>query len=456
MNNIKLYILWIIIGTVFAACSDDDDDTVRYPEIPNSEVSPITRNNRVIYEVNIRNYSSEGNFTGLKNDLPRLKDLGIDILWLMPIHTIGDENREGTKGSPYAVKDYLAINPDYGTASDLKALVTAAHAAGMEIWIDWVANHTAWDHVWVKDHLDYYAEKDGVRPYSPEGWNDVVQLDFSNSAMRTAMIEAMKYWVKEFDIDGYRCDAATFVPLSFWREARTQVDAIKNIYWLCEGDDAEYMQVFDCDYAWAFNTALNEFGSDNNTDKLIAECNKLFSNTAYAQKTRMVYLTNHDLNSHDGTEFKRYGNNVLPLTVLYFTLYDMPLIYNGQEVGMNKEMSLFNIDLVQWDPTNAIYYNLFKKLTQLKRTQPALESGAGRAPIERYQTTEDKVFAYTKKKGNSEILVVLNLSNNPVRFKFTGSAPAGIYYDYLNGGTREFSTQDNITLLNNGYSVYVK
>jgi len=456
MNIIKIYILGLIMGLTFVACSDDDDNTASYPEIPNSEVTPVTTNNRVIYEVNVRNYSAEGNFAGLQKDLPHLKDLGADILWLMPIHPIGEENREGTKGSPYAVKDYMAINPDFGTAADLKALIAAAHAANMEIWLDWVANHTAWDHVWVKDHLDYYAEKDGKRPYSPEGWNDVVQLDFNNPAMCTAMIEAMKYWVREFDIDGYRCDAATFVPLSFWRDARTQVDAVKKIYWLCEGDDATYMQVFDCDYAWAFNTAMNNFGADNDVNKLIEAYNKLYSNSAYAQKSRMIYLTNHDLNSHEGTEFKRYGNNVLPLTVMYFTLYDMPLIYNGQEIGMNKEMSLFNVDPVQWNPTNSIYLNLFKKLTQLKRTQPALESGPNRVAIERFETTDDKIFAYTKKKGASEVLVILNLSNNPVRFKFTGSVPSGTFYDYLNGGTKEFHNQESVTMLNNGYSVYVK
>ena len=453
MNIIKLFALALISFLTFSSCSDDDDN---WTEIPNSEVKPITANNRVIYEVNVRNYSSEGNFKGLEKDLPHLKDLGVDILWLMPIHPIGVENREGSLGSPYSVKDYKAVNPDYGTTADFKALIEAAHALNMEIWIDWVANHTSRDHAWIKEHLDYYAEKDGQRPYSPENWYDVVQLDYNNANMRAAMIDAMKYWVSEFGIDGYRCDAATFVPLSFWKEARAQVDVVKKITWLCEGDNADYMEAFDYDYAWGFNTAMNNFGSSNNVTELVNECEKLFNNTAYRNKGRMVYLTNHDLNAYDGTEFTRYGSSVLPLTVLSFTIYDMPLIYNGQEIGMNKAMSLFDPSPVEWDPSNKIYVNLFQKLTQLKRTQPALEDGTNRGSLKIYPTNNEKVFVYSRTKGDNEVLVIFNLGKVAVRFKFTEEVPVGQYRDYLNNTYTEFSAEEGITLLENGYAVFVK
>ena len=455
MNKIaRLFIVGLILIFSFNSCGDDDNDPVTPPDNGGeTETLPISKNNKVIYEVNIRNYSSQGNFSGLEKDLPRLKELGIDILWLMPIHPIGEENRIGTKGSPYSVKNYRTINPDYGNSANLKSLVSAAHAADMEIWLDWVANHTAWDHVWVTEHIDYYASKEGQRPYSPNGWNDVIQLDFSNQNMRNAMIEAMKYWVQEFDIDGFRCDYATGVPVDFWRSAKTEINKIKEITWLCEGDNSSYMNVFDFDYAWAFNTALNEFGKNNNVTQLRSACNTLFS----SQYPRMVYLTNHDLSAYDGTEFTRYGSNVLTLAVLSFTIYDMPLIYNGQEIGMDKTMGLFDVNPVQWLPVNNTISNVYKKLIRLKRSQPALESGSNRGTLNFYQTDNEQVMVYSRKRDNNEVLVMLNFSKSPVSFQFTSSVPIGEFTDYLgSSGKQSFSTQTTINLSTNGYSVYVK
>lgn len=453
MNTIKLFTLGLILIFALGSCNNDDET---WETIPNNEIKPISNGNKVIYEVNLRNYSSMGNFKGLQNDLSRLKDLGVDILWLMPIHTIGDKNHGGTLGSPYSVRDYKSINADFGTAEDFKALIAAAHAADMEIWIDWVANHTAWDHEWVSSHLDYYAERNGERPYSPENWTDVVQLDYNNADMRLAMIDAMEYWVREFNIDGYRCDAATYVPLSFWREARTKVDKIKKITWLCEGDNADYMSVFDCDYAWGFNNDLNAFGKGSDISTLTKDCEKLFNNAGYKNKSRMVYLTNHDLNAYEGTEFERYGTNVLPLSVLYFTIYDMPLIYNGQEIGMDKAMGLFDLNSVQWTPSNKIYLNLFKRLTQLKRTQPALEDGTNRGQLKIYPTNTDGVFVYSRTRGDNEVLVMLNFGNAAVKFRFNGEVPSGKFQDYLKGGEQSFSQHDGIILMEKGYAVYTR
>jgi len=456
MKIFQYFLFGLALFVAAQACNKSPDNP--NPD-PNPDIKPVSENNKVIYEVNIRNYSTAGNFNGLKNDLPRLKSLGVDILWLMPVHPIGVQNRIGTKGSPYSVKDYKAINPDYGTAEDLKALVTAAHEAGMEIWLDWVANHTAWDHAWVTNHIDYYATNGhGQRPYSPMNWTDVVQLDFNNSNMRAAMIDAMKYWVSEFDIDGYRCDAATlFIPLSFWTEARAAVNAVKPVKWLCEGDNAAYMPAFDFDYAWAFNTALNDFGINKNVNQLKTACNTLFNNAAYANKGRMVYLTNHDLNAYEGTEFTRYGNFLLPLTVLYFTIYDMPLIYNGQEVGMNKTMGLFDVARVEWMPLNPVINNLLKQLTALKRTQKALESGKNRGSLFTYTTTDEtNVYAYSRKRDANEVLVLLNFSNAPAKIKFTGTLPSGIYTDYLKSGKIQFTAQTEVSLTAHGYAVYVK
>ncbi len=437
----------------FGSCNNDDTEVT--PEIPNSQITPVSTHNKVIYEVNVRNYSTQG-FNGVKNDLQRLKDLGVDIIWLMPIHPIGLEKREGSLGSPYSIKDYKAVNPEFGTEQDFKNLIDAAHSLKMEIWMDWVANHTAWDHPWISQHLDYYSSLNGQQPYSPNGWNDVAQLNYNSQNLRAAMIDAMKYWVTNFNIDGYRCDAATFIPKDFWQQARTQVDAVKKISWLCECDNPDYMSVFDYDYAWGFNTALNNFGSGTDTSSLVAACKTLFNNSSYANKGRMVYLTNHDLNAHDGTEFTRYGTNVLPLTVLSFTIYDLPLIYNGQEIGMNKAMSLFEPSPVQWDPTNKIYLNLFQKLTKLKRTQPALEDGANRGTLKVIPTNRENVIVYSRKKGDNEVLVMLNFNNVAVNFKWNGDVPSGNFKDILTNEQKTFSAANGNVLMEKGYAVFVK
>lgn len=453
MNIFRILSIALMAAVLLGSCKKDDK---YWADIPNKEVSPISAHNKVIYEVNLYHYSAQANINGLKNDLGRLKDLGVDIVWLMPVHPIGIENRSGTVGSPYSVRDYKEINPDYGTKDDFRSLVNAAHNMGMEIWMDWVANHTAWDNQWVANHLDYYDERDGVRPYSPNGWPDVVQLDYGNPSMRAAMIDALKYWVQEFDIDGYRCDAAALVPLSFWKEARQQVDVIKKITWMAEADEPTYMEAFDYDYAWSFSNALNNFGKNNEVTGLVTACKELFNEEVYKNKGRMVFLTNHDMNAFEGTEFFRLGNNVLPLTALTFTIFDMPLIYNGQETGVDKVLNFSAEDLIPWEKTNKIYLNLFKKLTQLKRTQPALESGPNRGALKIYNTNQPEVFCYSRKKGDNEVLVILNLGKLPVRLQFNGELPTGKFRDYLNNTYHEFSENDAIYMQKNGYAIYVK
>lgn len=453
MNQIKIAVFLFLSLLSFKNCERDSKDMEI--AVPNENITPVSNGNRVIYEVNVRNYSDKG-FKGVTGDLDRLKSLGVDILWLMPIHPIGEENRNGSLGSPYAIKDYKDVNPEFGTKDDLKELIAAAHARGMEVWLDWVANHTAWDHPWVKSNIDYYSELNGERPYSPEGWNDVIELNFENPNLRIAMIDAMKYWVREFDIDGYRCDAVVFVPLSFWKEARAEVDKVKKITWLAEGDDPAYMSVFDYDYTWGFSGDLNSFGTGSNISGLVEASKKLFNNPAYKEKARMVYLTNHDLNSHGGTEFARYGANVLPLTVFYFTIYDMPLIYNGQEVGMNKELSLFDYDPVLWQPANKIYENLFKDLTRLKRTHVALEDGKNRGALEFIEVDKPNVMVYRRIRGDKEVLVVLNFNTVATKFYWNDVVPSGEYKNYLSGEKVNFSKDSGITLMEKGYQIFVK
>lgn len=441
------------VFVIFGSCRDNEPSNTN---ALNNEISPITSKNKVIYEVNLYNYSSEGNFKGLEKDLPRLKELGVDIVWLMPIHPRGEKNRSGTLGSPYSVRDYKAINSDFGSAEDFKSLVKSAHAKKIEIWLDWVANHTAWDNVWITDHLDFYAEKNGQRPYSPDGWPDVIQLDYNNIEMCDSMISAMKFWVSTFDIDGFRCDAADRIPVNFWSKAKNEINKVKQITWLSEGYDPLHMSVFDYDYAWDFSTALQNFGQNNDVEALKIAAKKLFNNETYENKSRMVYLTNHDLDAYNGSVFDRYGKNVLPLTVLYFTIYDMPLILDGQEIGMKTSLSFSELTPINWNNMNKVYLNLFETLTRLKRTQYPLEDGTNRGALKIYETDKNKIFAYSRLRGDKEVLVLLNLGNVPVRFYFTKDIPSGKFRNYLNGAYEKFSEKEGIDLHENGYEIFVK
>ncbi len=459
MTIYKKLVLFLGLFLCLPACGKDfPADKPEKSNLPesNTQVKAISPHNRVLYEINVRNYSAEGNFKGVENDLPRLKELGVDILWLMPIHPIGEVNRNGTLGSPYAVKDYKAVNPDFGTLDDLRSLVSAAHQADMEIWIDWVANHTAWDHPWATDHPDYYAEKEGKRPYSPENWLDVIQLDFDNEAMCEEMIDAMKYWVEEADIDGFRCDAVTYVPVSFWEKAIPEINRVRKLTWLAESDDAAYMEVFDLDYAWKFSHQLNRFGKNGDVSSLIQACEDLYTDSNYTKKSRIVFLTNHDFNAYDGSANDRYGRWLQPLTVLAFTIYDMPLIYNGQEVGMGQRMELFNTSKVQWSPVNAPVHALIRNLTRLKRTQPALEGGANRGKLIRQPVDNDQVYAYTRKKGNHEVVVFLNFSDQAATIRLSDSTVAGSYTDFLTNEKKELTPASSLTLEPNGYAIFVK
>jgi glycosidase len=245
--------------------------------------------------------------------------------------------------------------------------------------------------------------------------------------------------------------------VDFWQKAKSEIEPIKKITWMAEGDNASYMSVFDCDYAWAFNTSLADFGKNKDLTKLKAACNTLFNNANYKDKSRMVYLTNHDLNAYDGTVFVRFGNSVLPLTVLYFTIYDMPLIYNGQEIGASKAMGLFDVNPVPWTPVNSTIQNLFQKLTRLKRSQPALENGKNRGSLHSYHTTSDRIFVFSRKRENNEVLIMLNFANSPVNFKFNSTAPAGSFSNYLTVSEKqEFNTSNTIHLAANGYAIYIK
>lgn len=447
MNLIpKLKWLLPAAALLFSSFNAGAADDVRVPE------------NRVIYEVFVRNFSPEGNFAGVERQIPRLKELGVDVIWLMPIYKLGDIGKWGTYSSPYAVKNYKAIDPDNGTEAQLRSLVNTIHANGMEIWFDWVGNHTSKDNVWVTSHPEYY----GNSFTSPNGWSDVYQLDINNSAMHDAMIDAMQYWVTEFDIDGYRCDYASGPSEEFWRKATSRV--LKNgqrIAWLAEDDSKPALVskgYFDYNYAWYFHDRLRDFARGANLNTLRNECRNLHTEAAYNGRSRMVYLSNHDVvQDEGGTEDKLFGKYLRPLTVLEFTIYGMPLLYNGQEIQYKSGKVLLSEKTpIDWSNPDTEMTNLIKTLCYVKHTQPALRTGAQHGSLTNLVTSNDNnIYAYKRTLGDNNVVVMLNFSDSQQSFTIANGLPSGVYADAFSGRAVDFDNPGTFTLPGRGYAVYV-
>lgn len=371
--------------------------------------SPEWLESAVIYEANLRQGTPMRNLRGLQLELPRLKDLGIDVVWLMPIHPISEKERKGTLGSYYAVRDYKGVNPEFGTLDDLKEFVRTAHNLGMKVILDEVCNHTGADHNWVTEHPEYYARNEKGEMFGPYDWTDVYKLDYSNPGTRAAMLEALKFWVSEADIDGYRCDVAGEVPTDFWEEARTHLQDIKPVLMLAESDKPELLlKAFDIDYAWpmkdvfnaiALTQGVNSWGAahkEKRPETHASDIRKLIEKQGRqypAGAIHMNMITNHDLNSWEGTEFDRFGPATGAFAVLSHTLPGAPMMYTGQEVGFNHAFEFFERDSIM--PTNVPneFTAFYESLNALKHKNPALNA---HAPIKFIETGNPDVIAFTR------------------------------------------------------------
>jgi len=291
-----------------------------------------------IYEVNIRQYTKEGTFAAFAKHLPRLKEMGVEMIWLMPITPISQKVRQGKLGSYYACSSYTSINPEFGSLKDFKNLVNESHQLGFKIIIDWVANHTGWDHHWTFEHPDWYRKDAGGGFTEINGWHDVIDLDFSKEPMRIALTKAMKYWVKECNIDGFRCDMAHLVPLDFWINARKECDAIKPLFWLAECDEPNYHAAFDSSYAWNWMHITEKIGKQEASLHDVRNC--LHNYSQYPnQAIKLFFTSNHDENSWNGTEIEKYGKFVKAWSVFTATWKGMPLIYSGQEIPNDRRLA---------------------------------------------------------------------------------------------------------------------
>jgi alpha-amylase len=409
-----------------------------------------------IYEVNVRQYTPEGTFNAFAKHLPRLRDMGVQTFWFMPITPISLLNRKGTLGSYYACSDYVSINPEFGTLADFKKLVNKAHKLGFRVMIDWVANHTGWDHVWTKSNPDFFSkdEKGNFRPPFPD-WEDVIHLNYENKGLRKAMIEAMKFWVKECDIDGFRCDMAHLVPLDFWKDARTELDTIKKLFWFAETEEVSYHEVFDATYAWELLHTLEKYWKHetdiNGIDSVLFKYSSFFPTTAL----RVFFTSNHDENSHSGTEYERIGDAAVPFAVFCATWNSVPLIYSGQEIPMkDKRLDFFNKDIIPWSNEYNLS-NFYKTLLNLRQTNPALRAGDKNIKTYRLETSDNaRVFAYLKKNDQREVLVILNLSADDVKGEIIGEVVSGEYKNIFNGVVADLSSQKFFEMRKWGYLVY--
>ncbi len=450
---------------------------------------PDWSKNSVIYEVNIRQYSEEGTFNAFAKHLPRLQKLGVDILWLMPVYPIGQLNmkakqtvlvdeiqdpdeREKYLGSYYSIKDFLTVNPEFGTMNDFRLLVNKIHELGMHVILDITANHTAWDHPWVKAHPEYYTRIDTTNlPWNPEwmqehpeyfnrikklrmtypieegetDWWDTAELNYENSELREKMKQIFKYWVSETGVDGYRCDVAGRVPCDFWNDVRIALDSIKPVFMLAEDEDSTCLMktAFDMDYAWEFHHILNDVAKG---DKTVEDLKNYFSkqdSTYDPDIYRMNFITNHDENCWNGSEFERMGDALEAMALLTFSVPGMPLIYTGQEIRLNKRLKFFEKDPVKWQKSS--WEETYQSFIDLKKTNQVLWNGTAGGDMKIIKSKSKGIFAFSRTNNEEELLILTNLSGTPDSTYLPDRYSIG---DYTNVFTRKKVNTDQAIYIN--------
>lgn len=410
----------------------------------------------IIYEVYTRAFSKAGNFAGVEKRLPELKELGITILWIMPIHPLGIEKRKGTLGSPYSVQDYYGINPEFGTLDDFKSLVAAAHKNGMKIVIDLVANHTAWDSKTAKEHPEWFT-KDSAGNFIPPvaDWSDVIDLNYSNKDLRRYMIEMMKYWVRDIGIDGYRCDVSEMVPVDFWDEARAALDSIKPVFMLSEGMYAEHhLKAFDMTYGWnSYHTMADIFAGKKPAFEMDSVL--IRESLSYPKGSlRLRFSSNHDENAWDMPDIQKFGDDGAKMAaVLTNTFPGVPLLYNGQEVGSREKLGLFEKHEIDWTKGKE-WTDFYTALYAIRKNNSALALGD-------YQFVKnnapDKIYSFIRTDGRNTVLVAVNFSDKQQTATLTLPKvfPSLGYIDAFTEKPVAYKFVQRITLPKHGYKVLI-
>ena len=454
MKNLLLLFAVLAAGAFVAvSCSTKKSEKLAADSTMTQVIHPEWTRNAVIYEVNLRQYTPEGTIKAFAEHLPRLKELGVDVLWFMPVHPISELNRKGTLGSYYAVKNYTDVNPEFGTLDDFKALVKQIHELGMKVVIDWVPNHSGCDNAWVIEHPDWYEKNEEGKMFGPYDWTDVYSFDYNNPEMRRAMDDAFKFWLTEVDVDGFRCDVAGEVPTDYWDALRPQLDSIKPVFMLAEASKPELSyKAFDMSYNWPLKDLMNAISKTSGAnpyavkknqklpvknalaiDTLLAEQAETYAGDTYM----MNMITNHDLNSWEGTEFDRYSDGVEAVAVLSYTLPGMPLIYTGQEVGFNHAFEFFEKDKSpKWEANE--YTSFYKTLNELKHNTTAMRAGIKGAPMVRYATKAPNAYVFSRTDENGGVIVMANLSGEELDLDYIKDSPeAAVTVNVFTGKTEQ-------------------
>ena len=442
-----LYLLTALLAVVIVSCNE--------PAKSDKKDETIWSKQTNIYEVNLRQYSASGSFTDFEKNLPRLKEMGVEILWFMPITPIGIEGRKMTEaelGSYYAVRNYKAVNEEFGTMDDWKKLVKTAKGMGFKVITDWVANHSGLDNPWVKTHPDFYAKDSTGKLLSPFDWTDVYKFNYKNNELRDSMIAAMKFWINETGIDGFRCDVAEEVPQDFWKQCIDSLRKIKNVFMLAEGEKPWLHEAgFNATYAWQNMHLMKELYAGEKSlpyfDSVLDYNISIYPKDA----ARLYFTTNHDENSWNGTEYEKYGDAAKAFAVFTQTIYQsIPLIYSGQEEPNKKRLKFFVKDTIEWK--NYGMAPFYKTLLSLRKSNPALTYDAA---YKKLKTTSDTaVFAYLRQNENHKVLVILNFSSKPQKFSINDTAIKGEPANIFSGKPEKVTENEIFSLEPWGYIVY--
>jgi 1,4-alpha-glucan branching enzyme len=458
--------IWRIAGlalatallTLAAACTPGGRVDPYAPRDYVELTHPEWAHDAVIYQINTRQFTEEGTFRAAQAQLPRLAELGVDILWLMPIHPIGEQNRKGGLGSPYAVQDYYGVNPEFGTIEDLRGFVDEAHRLGMHVILDWVANHTAWDNALVTEHPDWY-ERDWKGDFHPTpywDWSDIIDLDYDQRGVREYMTAAMVYWVREVGVDGYRADVAGYVPLDFWENVRRELEAVKPVFMLAEFDQRDvHARAFDASYSWEWNNAMHDIAMGR------GDVGRLFgyysgNESAWPHNAyRLTYTSNHDQNAWSGTMNERFGPARDAAIVLSFVGEGIPMLYNGQEAGEPARLAFFEDDPIQWRSDRV--EGLFRALIALKTDNPVLWNGAAGARMTHViNSDQTKVFTFIRRNETGAVFAAINLSPEQLTVSFPAGPHLGTYTEHFTGVSATFEASTTLTLPAWGYRVFVQ
>ncbi|SFF59315.1 Maltogenic Amylase, C-terminal domain [Salegentibacter agarivorans] len=463
----KKTLIMLLAFTALFSCKENEKQ--EQPE--QKAIAPISNEameSAVIYEANIRQYSPEGTFNAFTEDIPQLKELGVKVIWLMPVYPISMKNRKATGdlsvediedpeerekylGSYYAISDYTDVNPEFGSFEDFEKLVETAHENDMYVILDWVANHTGWDHKWIEEKPEFYHKNDKgevtdpINPATGEswGWTDVAHLNFENKELHKAMGEEMKFWVEKYDIDGFRADVAGEVPTEFWENIVPQLKEIKPVFMLAESEDKDLFEnAFDMGYNWEGHHIMNEMAQGKKTAKDWDAYMQKIDSTYQEDDYLMNFVTNHDENSWNGTVKERMGDASEAMMALTYTLPGMPLIYSGQEYDMDKRLLFFEKDTIPKEKGKV--WPLLEKLGKLKNENKALHGAKEAASYENIETSEEeKVLAFKREKDGAKLFYIANMSDKNTSFSIQLN---GSFEDYLSGESLEISEDKNIDL----------